>query len=228
MKDSKTLRRFYTDVGVVMYSLSHRGLSRARYLYGVIRRYFNVEETYVVFYGYPRPKAALPIATYFIDPPYSRGKIFVVGANLVQNPVTLFINLDSKCIKEESIVEAVESLVGGIFQLYMSIPLTDSEFLEAYRSSVYRVLENLGLLLGLRYPSYTIVAGRRKFFLSADYTPWSVEHLIAIDLPSSAVKVVDDSCIDTIPRELSGFGSRFMDMLAKKLTTKLATKGVQA
>lgn len=227
MASTETLRRFYADVGVVMYTLSHRGLSKAKHMYSVIQRYFDVGESYVVFYGYPRPRIALPMSTYFLDPPYSRGKVFIVGAKLVQNPVILFINLDSTCIKEDLVMESVESIIDGVSQLYMSIPLTDSEFLEAYKASVYRILEKLQLLQDLQYPSYTIVVGKRKFFLDTDYTPWSVEHLIAVDLPGSSIKIRNNKCTDQIPREVAGFGSRFIDILTKKLTAKLAVKGVQ-
>ncbi|MEM4053481.1 MAG: hypothetical protein QW646_07005, partial [Ignisphaera sp.] len=56
--------------------------------------------------------------------------------------------------------------------------------------------------------------------------PWSIEPLVAIDTSADAVRVRNDTCIDTIPREITGFGKVLMDMLAKKLTYKLVSKGV--
>ncbi|MEM0153276.1 MAG: hypothetical protein QXP12_04085 [Ignisphaera sp.] len=226
MVGAETSRRFYTNIGVIMYTLSHRGFSRVRSIYRVIYRYFDVGGSYTIFYGYPRPRISSPIPTYFMDPPYNRGKVFRVGARLVQNPVVLYINLDSDCLKEDLITESVENVMNGDSLLYFTVPLTATEFLDAYRVSVYRIFEELKLLQNLQYPSYTIVVGVRKLFLSTDYTPWSIEPLVAIDTSADAVRVRNDTCIDTIPREITGFGKVLMDMLAKKLTYKLVSKGV--
>lgn len=219
-------RRFYTDVSVVMYSLSHRGISRVKHIYKLIHSYFDVDESYVIYYGYPRPKTALPIQTYFLDPPYSRGKVFVVGAKLVQKPVILYVNLDSSCLSENLILDSVESVIDGSFQLYLTIPLTSTEFLEEYRASPYRVLEKHRLLEDLQHPSYSIVVGRRKLFLTADYTPWSVEQLVALDTSTKLIGVRNDGCTDVIPGEVVGFGKVLMNILTKKLTSKLVSKGM--
>ncbi len=219
-------RRFYTNVSTVMYTLSHRGLSKTKYVYRVIHRYFDVSESYIIFYGYPRPKVSPPIPLYLLDPPYSRGKLFVVGAKLVQNPVILYINLDSNCLKEDLLIDAVEGIIDGHFQLYFTVPLSTPEFLEAYRASVYGMIKEFKPLENLQYPSYTIAIGKRKLFLTADYTPWSIEPLIALDTPMELVRIRNDTCIDAIPEEVRGFGKIFMDILAKKLTLKLASRGM--
>ncbi len=226
MNSREISRRFYTDVSVVLYTLSQKGFPKAKQIYKVIHRYFDVGESYIVFYGYPKPKLTLPLSTYFLEPPYNRGKIFVVGAKLVQNPVVLFLNLDSNCLEEDEIIDSVENVINGKSQLYFTSPSIDNEFLEAYKNLVYRILEKVGLE-DILYPSYNIVVGRRKFFLSTDYTPWSIEPLIAVNIPRKFIRVKNDGCIDSIPKEFTGFGNIFMDILAKKLISKLDLKEIK-
>jgi hypothetical protein len=223
MNSREASRRFYTDVGVVLYTLSQKGFFKARQIYRFIHKHFDINESYVVFYGYSKPKSTLPLSTYFLEPPYNRGKIFVVGAKLVQNPVVLFLNLDSNCLKEDEIVDSVENIINGKSQLYFTSPFIDKEFLEAYKNLVYGILEKVGLG-NILYPSYSVVVGRRKFFLTADHTAWSIEPLIAVGIPREFIEVKNDGCIDSIPKEFAGFGNILMDILAKKLISKLNLK----
>lgn len=221
-----TVKRLYTDVGVVMYTLSQRGISRVKKMYRLVHSYFDFDESYVIYYGYPRPKAALPIQTYFLDPPYSRGKVFIVGAKLVQKPVVLYLNLDSNCLNEDLILNSVESVIDGSFQLYLTIPLTSAEFLEDYKAILNQIMERYRYPEDLQHPSYSVVVGRRKLFLTAEYTPWSIEPLVALDTPIKLVGVENSACVDVVPEEIAGFGKLLMSILAKKLSSKLASRGL--
>lgn len=182
-------------------------------------------DVYTIVYGFPKERIYVALRTIYLDVPYARGYVYLYGATLTQTPITLFLNLDSKCIRRNIVEKAVELISEGSHSLYMAIPFTNNTLLSLYRDKIYKILKNLGIGLDLLYPSYTLVVGKSRIFKDSPYTIWSTEILasilIELILAKDRVKVEDMGCLDNVPLAMQGVERTYVERLGVDLINML-------
>lgn len=187
-------------------------------------------ESYIMVYGFLPQKVYTKINTLYLGTPYSRGYIFSLGATLSQTPVTLFLNLDSKCLRRDIVEKAIETVVGGYNLLYIAIPFTGEDLTALYRDNIYIILKDLSLGSELLYPSYTLVVGKTRIFKDASPSLWGSEVLAALltELTSGriSVKIDNTECMDRVPQALENLGEIYMGRLLRDIVSMLLSRKV--
>ncbi|MEM1526526.1 MAG: hypothetical protein QW775_06780 [Ignisphaera sp.] len=187
-------------------------------------------DTYAMIYGFSRSRTYTALRTIYLNVPYGRGYVYLYGATLTQTPITLFLNLDSKCIRRNIIENAIELMSEGACSLYLAIPFTNDSFSQLYRNRIYRLFKNLGVGLELLHPSYTLVVGKSRVFKDSPSTIWSTEilaaTLIELTVGRNRVKVEDIGCVDVIPSAMQGVESIYAERLAIDFINMLISRKI--
>lgn len=187
-------------------------------------------DVYAVVYGFSKGRIYAALRTLYLDVPYARGYIYLYGATLSQTPITLFLNLESRCIKRSFVEKAIELISEGSHSLYMTVPFTNDTLSSLYRDKIYRLLKSLGIGLDLLYPSYTLVVGKSRVFKDSPYTIWSPEILasvlIELILSKDRVKVENISCLDSIPFTMQGIERTYVEKLGVDLINMLLDRKI--
>lgn len=221
------VRRGLPKVTAVAYTL-RGGFNKS--LFGFLSNKDVFHDTYVLFYGVSRKRIYTSFRTIYLDTPFLRGYVFRYGAILAQTPITLYLNLDSKCFKRNLVEESIEGISEGLYSLYIAIPFTTKTLLTTYSEKVYRILKELGLGLKLFHPSYTFVVGKSRIFKDVLHTLWSSEILAAIlvelIIGKDKLKVVDIGCSDNTLVLRQDIENLFMNRLVLDLITLLVNKKV--
>lgn len=187
-------------------------------------------DSYTMIYGFSRSRVYTELRTIYLDVPYGRGYVYLYGVALTQTPITLFLNLDSKCIKRNIVEKAIELISEGAHSLYLAIPFTNDAFSLLYRNRIYRLFKSLGIGLDLLHPSYTLVVGKNRVFKDSPSTIWSTEILAAILIELAVgrnrVRVEDVGCVDGIPLATQGIESIYIERLAIDFINMLVSRKI--
>lgn len=187
-------------------------------------------ESYIIVYGFSSRRIYAKVNTLYLDTPYLRGYIFSYGAAISQTPITLFINIDSRCLKRSLVEKAIEAIIEGQYSLYIAIPFTASNFTTLYRDNVYAILKDVGIGLELLYPSYTLVIGKSRIFKDSPHSLWSSEILATLltELTSGkdSIKVDNAVCMDQIPQSIGNLGKMYVSKLARDVISMLLNRKI--
>ncbi|MEM4682925.1 MAG: hypothetical protein QXW24_04340 [Ignisphaera sp.] len=187
-------------------------------------------ESFIILYGFARQKIYTKLKTFYTNTPYDRGAVFLYGSTIVQTPITLFVNLESRCINESDVERAIELINSGRYSLYISTPFTSNELTSLYRERIQGILKDLGVGRGLIHPSYSLVVGSNRLFRDSLNSLLGSEILVAlmteVVVGRDSIMIENNECIDQVSRKIKGFEKIYIEKLAKDVLDMLEARKV--
>lgn len=225
------LERFFqrgvAKASVVGYTVDNR---MSKKMFRLLCNRARFYESYIVVYGLPTRRIYTKLRTIYLDPPYARGYIFLYGSILVQTPVALYTNLNSRCLDLKTIEHSIDYVSDGSHSIVLVTPFTNDRLTSLYRDRVYRILKEFGIGLELLYPSYSLVIGKNNIFRDSPYSLWGSEILASLMIELLAgkeiVKVINTKCVDKIPSILNGLERLYIEKLVKDVIQMFTEKGL--
>jgi len=183
-------------VSVIFHTINLKHVNRVKKFLNRVRDRFDIADSYVVYYGSNVARVFSPIPIYYYEEPYARGSALYSGSKLASSNILLYIDLGTRCLDMDEVVQAFEKIHDGEILAYMAGPWGNESIFNNYK----QVVEELGgespLLKQMISPAYSIILVLEKLLNKHSF--WSIEPFIVhnASVYGSASVLLSNKCID--------------------------------